>query len=96
MRYEESKPAYLSGFAFNAIKDGFVGRGTKAACQASYLVILVSRTQPFRAEIKSIPEWLVDALQRLLAGHEDLLLRASQFHLALLKGVNKAYPFKSR
>lgn len=70
---ETARSAYRSGFAFDAIKDGLVRRGTKAACHASFLVVLISRTQPFRAEIKSISERLVDALQRILAGHEDLL-----------------------
>lgn len=96
MRYKESKSAYLSGFAFDAIKDGLVGRGTKAAYQASSLVVLISRTQPFRAEIKSISEWLVDALQRIPAGHEDLSLRASQFHLALLESLSKGYVLRTR
>lgn len=72
---ETARLAYLRGFALDAIKDGFVRRGTEAACQAGFLILLVSRTQPFRAKIKRISEWLVDALQRIFAGHKDLFRR---------------------
>lgn len=68
----KARSAYLSGFALDAIKDSFERGGTEAASQTSFLIVLISRTQPFRAEIESISEWLMDALERIPAGHEDL------------------------
>ena len=62
----------LSTFFLNSVQDGAKGRLGKATVEPGLLIILVSRTQSFRAIIEGIAERFVDALQDVASSHEHL------------------------
>lgn len=103
----KQKASYFRGLAFNAIKDCPECRVTEPTSHASLLILLIPITQPFRAEVEGISKRLVDALERLPAGHEHLGANARQFEIHgrsctrsdVAHGTGSkehAYPFKSR
>lgn len=55
-----------------SVKDGLVGGLAEAASVARFLVVLISRTQSFRAVIEGIAKRFVKALQCITLSHEDL------------------------
>lgn len=66
------KGSNLSVFTVYSLEDGSVSAVGEAALLPSGLVMLVTLTEPFGAEVKGIAKRLVDALERVPARHEDL------------------------
>ena len=62
----------LSTLFLNSVQDGAKGRLGKATVEPGLLIILVSRTQSFRAIIEGIAERFVNALQDVASSHEHL------------------------
>jgi hypothetical protein len=65
----------LLAFAFDPQEYGLERAIRKPALHASFLIILVSRAQPFRPKIERVSEWLMDACQDISACHENLSQR---------------------
>lgn len=56
----------------DAIKNGLVSRLGETRLLSRLLVVLITRTETFRAEVEGIAERLVNACEAVAAGHEDL------------------------
>lgn len=59
-------------FSFDSVNDGFVRRLAEAAVNAGLFVVCESRAQSLWSVVEGIAEGLVDALDGVAAGHEDL------------------------
>ena len=62
----------LSALPLQSIEYTLICRGTETTVYSIFLIILVSLTQPLRAVIECVAEWLVYTCEDIAAGHEDL------------------------
>jgi hypothetical protein len=67
--------ANLLAFTFNPVEYSLKSAFRKPTFLTSFLIILVSRAQPFRPKVEGVSEWLMDAGQDIPAGHENLSQR---------------------
>ena len=63
----------LGIFLVDPIEDSLIRGLVEAALYSCFLVMFISLTQPFGAEVKGISERLVDAGKVVLAGHKNLV-----------------------
>lgn len=67
----------LFALSFNSLEYGLECAIGKAAFLTSFLIILISNAHSLGSEVKSVPEWFVNACQNVSTGHEDLLHKVS-------------------
>lgn len=71
-RLGRAQESHLGSFPLNAVEDGLEGRLSKPARLARLLVRLEACAHAFGTVVEGIAERLMDGLERLALGHEDL------------------------
>ena len=66
------KGSDLRSFTLNSIQNGLESRLAETALNTGLFIIRESLAQPLRAVVEGVPEWLVDTLDGVSLGHEDL------------------------
>ena len=69
----------LLPLALDPVKDGLEGALREAALLPRLHVLLISLAQPLGAKVEGVAEGLVDALENVIACHEDLGAQVSAF-----------------
>lgn len=95
---EEKKrqATHLCGLLLNTVHDGSESRIAEAAGLAGFFIILKPSSHALGAVVERIAKWLVDGVNALTAGHEDLAsvligdVLLQNFSLTLSKAVEHA------
>ena len=95
MQRRDSWRTNLGVFSSNAVENSPVRALRVAALLPRFWIIFISLSKALRTKVVSVAKRLVDALQRFVAGHEDLE-SISLSREGPPRSDNNTYPFKGR